>query len=389
MEYFFILGTQPALSAAELHSVLGASRASLLARDFLLWPADREIAPAKLIAALGGTIKIGVVRHWSEPAKLLDNLETLAVKRQAGQTGKFNFGLSDYGLKPLSRNLGLELKKRLKQRDIACRLVTSKERTLSSVVVTQNKLLGRGVEIILFNDKGRILVGETLAVQPFKELSRRDYGRPARDDLSGMLPPKLAQIMINLAQVRDKEALLIDPFCGSGTILSEAMLLGFTQVLGSDISSLAVESSLRNIAWLKERYDLSGARCRVLRKNALDLPKFVKAGTAEAIVTEPYLGPQRGRLEFAKVIAELEGLYSQAIAACRAVLKPGGRLVMAWPLFYGNKPVNPDCAGFKTIRSLPAGLETSPYFQLSPRHNLVYSRPNQKVHREIAILEKL
>jgi len=75
-------------------------------------------------------------------------------------------------------------------------------------VVEQNKLIESGIEFCLIVDKNRVFLGKTLVVQPFKDLSKRDFGRPARDDHSGMIPPKLAQMMINLARsnngIKDK-----------------------------------------------------------------------------------------------------------------------------------------------------------------------------------------
>jgi tRNA G10 N-methylase Trm11 len=54
-----------------------------------------------------------------------------------------------------------------------------------------------------------------------------------------MIPPKLAQVMINLAR-RDEadfqDKILFDPFCGSGTILMEAYLMGIKNIIGSDLS---------------------------------------------------------------------------------------------------------------------------------------------------------
>ena len=85
-------------------------------------------------------------------------------------------------------------------------------------------------------------LAQTEAVQPFEQFSARDFGRPGRDDLSGMLPPKLAIIMINLAQT-PLNSILLDPFCGSGTILSEAVLLGYTNLIGTDISEKAIADS--------------------------------------------------------------------------------------------------------------------------------------------------
>ena len=162
------------------------------------------------------------------------------------------------------KDYGLKLKKYFATEKISSRFVISKEKTLSSVVVTQNKLLTRGIEVVLAADGDNILIGETLAVQPFKDLSLRDYGRPVRDDLSGMLPPKLAQIMINLAQVDPEKAVIIDPFCGTGTILSEAVVLGYKNLFGSDISLKAVEDTRKNISWLKELYKIGDFKLKLL-----------------------------------------------------------------------------------------------------------------------------
>lgn len=189
--------------------------------------------------------------------------------------------------------------------------------------MTQNKLITRGIEFVLAKEGNKILIGETLAVQPFKDLSRRDFGRPARDDFSGMLPPKLAQIMINLAQVQNPEALIIDPFCGSGTILSEALLMGYKDLLGSDISPKAIADTYKNISWIKDLYKIKDAKVKVVVKNVTDLSKFIKAESVEAVICEPFLGPQRGLINFKVVISNLEELYSQAIQEFRAILKPG------------------------------------------------------------------
>ncbi|MCB9806812.1 hypothetical protein H6768_02830 [Candidatus Peribacteria bacterium] len=43
-----------------------------------------------------------------------------------------------------------------------------------------------------------------------------------RSMVVGMMPPKIAQIMINLATKGDKKVAIWDPFCGLGTTLIEA-----------------------------------------------------------------------------------------------------------------------------------------------------------------------
>ncbi len=393
MKYFFVLGTNTNLSLAELAAVLDLKKTWLISGDFLLWETETEINPENLIKRLGGVIKIGkIVEEIARDDKnIVETLAKIVLNKQNNEnSGKFNFGFSDYGKLSLNkRDLGMKLKKKLSELEISSRFVVSREKTLSSVVVEQNKLLRRGVELVFVEIQGEILIGETLAVQPFKDLSRRDYGRPARDDLSGMIPPKLAQIMLNLAQVSSPESVIIDPFCGSGTILSEAVLMGYKNIFGSDLSKKAVDDTYKNISWLKELYQINNVKVKLVVKNVINLSKFIKADFAEAIVTEPFLGPQRGLIDFKAVISNLESLYSEAISQFEIVLKTGGRIVMVWPFFYGQKPINPDYSGFKMIDMLPSSLKSNDFIKKHNRATIIYGRPGQKVYREIVVLEKI
>ena len=61
--------------------------------------------------------------------------------------------------------------------------------------------------------------------------------KPYRDMRRGMLPPKLARSLVNLAigAKSPSDMTILDPFCGTGTVLMEAMLLG-THVVGTDLA---------------------------------------------------------------------------------------------------------------------------------------------------------
>lgn len=393
MKYFFVLGTNAALSAAELAAAVEIKNLRLLAADFLVAETEREINAEDLIKKLGGMIKIGRISteiSLKNSTALTAAVREIALRKQTATDSKFNFGFSDYGTRSFDKkDLGLKLKKYFSEKGVSSRFVISREKTLSSVVVTQNKLIGKGIEIVLAADGDQVLIGETLTVQPFKDLSRRDFGRPARDDLSGMLPPKLAQIMINLAQINSENAVIIDPFCGSGTILSEAALMGYKNLFGSDISFKAVEDTRKNLSWIKELYKINDCRVKLAVKNATDLSKFIKSGYAEAIITEPFLGPQRGMIAFKNVISNLEELYSLALSEFRKVLKPQGRVVMIWPLFYGQKPITPRYDGFKILDMIPEDLQNSQFIKKNSRPTIIYGRAGQKVYREIVVLEKI
>lgn len=393
MKYFFILGNNNALSLAELNSTLNLKNPQLLAADFLLTEIEEEINPKSLITRLGGTIKIGIIRdtlkEHSSQGLLVESLIKMAANKQKScDPGKFNFGFSSYGQGNFNKkDFGIKIKNYFRNRSISSRFVISRENTLSSVVITQNKLIRRGLEIVAIKSQGNIYLAETLAVQPFKDLSRRDFGRPARDDLSGMLPPKLAMNMINLVKI-DYEGVIVDPFCGSGTVINEAALIGYKNFIASDISKKAIDDTYKNFSWLKDLYNLENIKLKLAVRNVLALSKFVKAESVDAIITEPYLGPQRGMIDFKAIISELETLYSQALVEFNKVLKKGGQVVMVWPNFYGQRAIKPNCEGFKLKNLLPESLKNNPLLKKSNQGNLIYSRSGQKVFREVIVLEK-
>ncbi|MDD4902801.1 MAG: methyltransferase domain-containing protein [Patescibacteria group bacterium] len=434
MKYFFILGNNPALSAAEIISVLRPEKDARLAAGNVLLLENPATDAAKLIKRLGGTIKIGVIaatvdRHNNEAIKtaILKIIEDDLSER--GETNKYRFGLSLYGQSKLPVfPIGLAVKKILKQKGVSCRLVTSKEKTLSSVVVEQNIISKRGIEIVLIEDGGQMHLGYTEAVQPFKELSFRDFGRPKRDDQSGMIPPKLAQIMLNLSGKIDggrsldvthpvpqthpgceaqpplprgeaghpsrEGTSLLDPFCGSGTILMEAALMGVKNLIGSDISEKAISDTKKNFAWLGEK--ISNIKYQISNIKLFDIPaaeisQKVAANSIDAIVTEPYLGPQRGHIDPIKTKIELEKLYSAALAEFKKILKPDGRVVMIFPVrTEGERPdwhfINPNLDGWQVINPLPENLRQN--LHATRRGTIVYGRSGQKVWREIVILDK-
>ncbi len=390
-KYFFVLGSNPELSLAELLSLFPNNNwqriDSVVFSDF-----SEELNCINLMDFLGGTIKIGEYlsdfslanRHaLSEFTKK----EIIKIAQKNNVSGKFNFGFSFYGSRKLPGDffkLALAVKKDLKKFDISSRIVTSREQILSSVVVEQNGLVNNGLELCFFVDKNKVFIGKTLTVQPFKDLSKRDFGRPNRDDHSGMIPPKLAQIMINLARGDDvdfKEKKILDPFCGSGTILMEAYLMSFRNIIGSDLSEKAISDSLKNINWIIEFNEGKtitncGKNIDIFQSDVLDLDKNLDKNFIDYIVCEPYLGPQRGFKDFDQVVSELNLLYSRALDVFYKILKEKGKIVMIWPQFRaGNKTwkLNPNILKFKYLRK---------------RGELVYGRDDQKVWREIVILTK-
>lgn len=383
--YWFILGRESLIAAAEIDAVLSLEKYDYSTQ---ILKADVSCEPKTLINRLGGTIKIA--KELAENISEKD-LEKIIIDELKTVSGKINFGLSIYSEIKIDlsevKTLGLQIKKVLKTEGYSVRYVENKETILSSVTVEKNGLTARGREFLIQkNPDDTFSVAQTEAVQPFEQFSARDFGRPGRDDLSGMLPPKLAMIMINLAQT-PLNSMLLDPFCGSGTILSESLLLGYKNLIGSDISEKAVADTKVNIDWIAKEFHRELPSNKIFKGEIIELSKKLHAESIDTIVTEPYLGkPLRGQETKSELLSQakqLKDLYLQAFQQFFQILKPRGKVVFIIPRFkYANEWITIDCKN--EIEKI--GFKALPFFENQLR--LVYARPNQRVAREIWRFEK-
>lgn len=402
MQYFFILGKNPILSEAEIVAVLEFNDIKFKILKFLdrvlVVDLEKELDVDWLNARLGGTVKIGKILDQMYE---LDEFEDKFLEQVHFGTGKAFYGFSLYPLYRINHiekyqkrlnAIAMNIKSRLRdEKQISSRYVVSKEPELSSVIVAKNKLLKNGAEICFFIDEEVIIFGQTLAVQAFEEFGARDYNRPGRDKLSGMLPPKLARMMINLAQVKP-EALILDPFCGSGTVLQEAVVLGYTNLIGSDISDKAIEDTKKNLEWLELKsvprsgIPLRGKslKSKVMKLDVKELSSEIKVNSIDAIVTEPFLGPaMRGnesRDQVEKTIEMLESLYLAAFVQFAKVLVKGGKVVMVFPVF--------NIRNQQSKIEILSQVQKLGFVKLN-KEELEYYREGQFVRREILIFEKV
>lgn len=395
--YAAVLGTQTTLCFAELETVLqrqSVSSDSISRRSGIAFFESKEAIDADaLMDVLGGTIKIvEMVGTFSDDAMtdwLFEQIDT---------SSKFHFGFSEYAIdsgvslkkdhKTL-QSLGLALKRALKNNGISCRYVQSKEIALSSVIVHKERLLKNGVEIVLFKGKDEILFGKTIAVQRFQAFSKRDYGRPSADARNGMLPPKLARMMVNISGITGAEkqsSLLLDPFCGSGTVLQEALLLGVPHVIGSDLSSKAVSDTNNNLDWLQSTTEIGTYTVKESSAQNILEQSIVDGGSCEAIVFEGYLGPTNPKPEtVANHIADLQKLYEQVLPVLEKALADDGTIVAAlpfWMLPEEYKGKTRYSAMYLNVDSIVA--TTSLELQYEP---FTYRRQHSGVGRHILVLQ--
>lgn len=261
--YLAVLGRQPEISLAELAAQFRDIQK--IAPDLARFSSD--VTPS--IDRLGGSLKLARELE-TDVEDYLFNLPE----------GKITFGISDYSKKATTRTVtarAMKLKKSLSKAGRSVRVVQNKTPILSTATAHHNHLglKPKSVEIIRVNNQNFISLG----AQNITAYAKRDQARPARDAKVGMLPPKLAQILINLCGPLPEKATILDPFCGTGVLLQEAYLMGFTPY-GTDKDPRMVKFAKRNLDWLTERH-----------ANVADEPKFKLAvADATTFTWEPGIG---------------------------------------------------------------------------------------------------
>jgi tRNA G10 N-methylase Trm11 len=395
MQHFAVFGTHPRLSLAEFRAVLPPKTPSptLIGQTAIVEDSTWD-GPA-LMQRLGGTVKLGDILEEYALSELTAE-RVVDLLEQTPRDERVVFGLTIYGGTPAAKRglqkLPLEVKRELKNRGKSARWVTSEnDEPLTPAAVAKLKLTTEGYDVVILIDSDRASIGLTTHVQDADAWSLRDFGRPVRDDENGMLPPKLARIMVNLARVPARGTLL-DPFCGSGTVLMEAALATQADhLIGSDIESKQIADAKQNQDWLITQHILGSEdaeRFSLFTRDVRTIQHDIHA-PVDAVVTEGYLGPPLRGSESAAMLArnadEITDLWRDALKALAPTLAPSARLVCIWPAMktsHGTARVDltEDLTrlGYTLENPLDGWDETN-----GP---LLYSRPNQRIMRRIVVL---
>ncbi len=240
-------------------------------------------------------------------------------------------------------------------------------------------------------DRGYVLA-RFVFVQNIDAYTIRDFGKPFRDAKLGMLPPKLAQTMINLLP-KDNIHTIYDPFCGTGTICFEAGLAGFSS-WGSDLLDSNITGCNKNLDFFTETL---GVNKNIFRFFQADATKLSKLPDNFAIVTEGYLGtPKKGNenkstlaLDYRSVVDIYNNFF---VNLHKIAFDKKFFLVISVPEFkFLASSKNPEKI-FANLRNYGYIFRTvvpSNRFGIDSSRVLHYSREDQFVSRNIICLEHI
>lgn len=396
-QYIFVLGNAFSLARLELWECLKARKLKfkpIFEKDpIVILEFSGDIDTKNLINCLGGLVKIG---------ELVGEMNDASPEKIAGYIShskdeSLTLGLSSYfNPKVQVNNLLKNLKNILKPSVKSFRYVLPRDNTvLSSIVVKKQKIS----EYLLIYKQltDSYLLARILEVQDAEDWSHRDYQRPYASPKSGMLPPKVARMMVNIAGCYSQDQsegrkILWDPFCGMGTILAEALITGW-DVIGSDADKKVIFQAESNLRWLITSYPKIQKSFHLNTADATHPAALLKNQLVDAVVTEPFMGSpyeyinqkltQKNKPVTKTMIANnikgLEKLYIGALRKWHEVIKPGGRVVIILPEIEFEKKIFSVKKAVDTCEKLGYTLKNGP---------LIYARPQAIVKRNIYIFLK-
>lgn len=367
-QYLFYYGVHQDLSLAELNSVLPDVTISPLAQHVLHLTSKKPLNLNNLSCRLGSVVKIA--QKVTTAKDLVTDISEI-IKDQKIDTFSVNYATGHN-----STDLNQQVKSLLKSQSYSTRFVLNKKDFLSPLIIDSQKI----TEFIV--DQSTNDIYQVKACHPYHHWIARDRQKPYLTPHSGMLPPKLARILINLAVGNDELVgkTLLDPFCGTGTILMEASLLGLNNI-GSDISTKHLDGAKKNLAWLPQDHACADSlgSYQLIQADATHISKKLSV-PVDYIVTEPFLGSPNPKAEKIKDMSKgLSKLYLGAVKDWLKILKPGGKVVITLPIF--------NLRGKQILTSSLIDSRENLGYNLH-HHRLVFTRPGATITRQIIILEK-
>jgi len=387
-----ILGRQPTLGIAELESVFGGKSIFILSTQSVRIDSENF-----QIQRFGGVLKAGKIiaelnsDDWRQVSQKIVQYYS---NEWSSFEGKITFGISAYNLNIDAREVqkvGIILKQKLKKSGISLRLVPNLEPALSTATSHHNKLglSANKVELIIIRtNNNKVIIAESTGSQNITAYAKRDQQRPKRDTFVGMLPPKLAQIMINLAHLPSTtynlQPTILDPFCGTGVILQEAVLMGYS-AYGTDLSEKMVSYSHDNLDWLADGYHAK-FDYKLNEGDAMDMKwqQPISAVVSETYLGQPFSAPPSSA-KLAEVVKNCDHIITEFLINLRSQIESGTSVCIAIPAW---RDTNGNITHLPLVSTIARyGYKPHEFTNIS-QNDLVYYRENQVVARELLVLTR-
>lgn len=314
---FFILGRNPQLSHAEILAYLKARnrtfREVLFEENLLVLETNKD--ERFNIQEFGGVMKLGkVVFEGNE-----DELMTYFHKNEVIPSDKFSY--ATFG------NLDPELLKEKFKSEKKKAILKHGRKRIKFQDGNKQELPTADFNILYHQHRDKIYLGITTQTFDSHLVKERDMNKPVRREYLA-ISPRLSKILINLSEAKPHD-LILDPFCGVGGILQEALLKN-VNVYGIDKDKQAIKDAGENLKWLTGKYNLKS-------KYTLENLDSRKAPDLQfkAIATETPLGKiltkKPSDNEAKKIIQNFEAYIIPILIRIKKIKRSDAKIAMTLP----------------------------------------------------------
>ncbi|NPE26654.1 hypothetical protein HNV12_01465 [Methanococcoides sp. SA1] len=359
MKTFFILGRNPQLSYNEILEFLRARNRTfkeiLFEENILILevPDDERFN----IQEFGGIMHLGKTTFEGSKQELEEHLK----KEEIVPADKFSyaiFGNEDPQI----------LKEKFKSEKKKAILKHGRKRL---ELQDGNKIENPKADFhLLFHEhKDKILLGLVNQTYDSADVKNRDMNKPVRREALA-ISPRLSKILINLSGAKPHSRLL-DPFCGIGGILAEALVKKIN-VYGIDKDKQATMDAKTNLHWLTKEYNIQ-TKYTIENKDSRRAPDLQFA----AIATETPLGkilrkkPSDNQAQ--QIITNFEAYMVPILKQLKKVKKPKAKIAITFPVirdFHANAQKLSERSGLRIHM-----------------HPILESRKDQFISRDIVVLQ--
>ena len=359
MKTFFILGRNPELSRAEIIEFLKArnqEHTEILFEENILVVETNDKVKFN-IQEFGGTMWLGKINFEGNNKDLAEYLN----KTELIPADKFSYAIFGNQEPEILKNKFKERKKKAMMKHGG------------KQIEFQNKekqgLPSADFYIFYHEHKGVVYLGTTTQAYNNIEVKKRDMQKPIRRE-SLAISPRLSKILINISGAKPN-TLLLDPFCGIGGILQEALIKNIN-IYGIDKDKQATIGAEENLKWLESEYKIN-SKYTIQNIDSRKTPDLQFA----AIATETPLGKVlRGKpstKEAKQIILNFEAFIIPILRRLKNSKKPTAKIAITFPTI-GNLHVDAQKIAEKT------GLK----IYIKP---ILESRQDQYISRDILVLQ--
>lgn len=264
--YLLVSGEHIELAKAEVSSILNMLDTSDIVISWYgkLGIIESEINPISFVLNRAALVKEAgpILAESNEASILLDSLTTENFSQHLDSSSSFCFNTVVFSkdIQVDRQNLTIEFGARIKK-------ITGAKVSLKT---PDTVLL-----LVIGNNKFSLC--KSMKSDLRRQLRERTPGKKIFFHPS-MMNTQLARVMCNLAEVRPNMTVL-DPFCGGGGILCEALLIG-AKVIGFDLNWRLLKGATANLS------DIDKTRYSIFQGDARTLP----IGQYDSIITDPPYG---------------------------------------------------------------------------------------------------